>query len=123
VKATRQARDIDYGARNYYIETDQGPRGIRHGSGPMWSFGIPLDSDVWRTENYEEVRYDLHGVTIIDARGKLANGNRWRYLGMAGESASYSDVDEATAKILDRFLDGACVNAAFIRELSSRPKR
>ena len=34
------------------------------------------------------------------------NGERWRSLGKFGESASYSDVDEATAKILDNFLEG-----------------
>ena len=61
---------------------------------------------LWRSVKYEEVTFDWGGVTIIDARGQLPNGNRWRYLGMFGESASYSDMDEATAKILDRFLDG-----------------
>jgi len=115
VKASRQGRDIDYGARNYYVATKQGPKGIMHGSGPLWSFGTPSDLDVWRSVKYEEVTYDVGGLTIIDARGQLPNGSRWRNLGKFGESASYSDMDEATARILDRFLDGAC--------LKSRPRR
>jgi hypothetical protein len=36
---------------------------------------------------YEEVTYDAGGLTIVDARGQLLNGNRWRRLGMFGESA------------------------------------
>jgi hypothetical protein len=115
VKTSRQGRDIDYGARAYYVETKSGPTGIRHGSGPMWSFGTPSDQDVWRSINYDEITYDFEGLPIMDARGKLSNGRWWRYLGKFGESASYSDVDEMTAKILDKFLDGACSKAISIK--------
>jgi hypothetical protein len=83
-----------------------------HGSGPLWSFGTPSDLDVWRSVSYEEATFDSGRLTIIDARGQFPNGDRWRHLGMFGESASYSDVDEVTAKILDQFLDGACLKAA-----------
>jgi hypothetical protein len=83
-----------------------------HGSGPMWSFGLPSEPDVWRSIEYEEIVYDNSGVRIIDARGQFSNGNRWRNLGMFGESASYTDMDEATAKILDRFMDGACLKSS-----------
>jgi len=111
VKASRPAQDADYGARNYYVETKQGPKGITHGSGPLWSFGTPSDQDVWRSVKYEEATYDVQGQMIIDARGQLPNGNRWRSLGKFGESASYSNIDETTAKILDQFLDGACLKS------------
>jgi hypothetical protein len=83
-----------------------------HGSGPLWSFGLPFDQDFWRSVKYEEVRYEIGGLTIIDARGEFPNGRRWRSLGKFGESASYSDVDQETAKILDKLLDGACLKAA-----------
>lgn len=109
VKASPQGRDSDYASRDYFVETKSGPKGIRHGSGPMWSFGIPVDQDVWRSVDYEEITYDFDGRTILDARGRMSKGNRWRYLGKFGESAWFSDVDEATAKILDMVLDGACV--------------
>jgi hypothetical protein len=92
------------------VETQQGTVGIRHGSGPFWSFGFPADVDVWQSSEYEEMTFTQGTVTVTDARGKLSNGNRWRYLGKVGESASYSEIDEATAKILDRVLDGACLH-------------
>lgn len=109
VTAGKQGRDADYGARSYYINASQGPKAIMHGSGPMWSFGTPTDQDVWRSVTYEEITYDFGGFQVMDARGQFQNGNRWRYLGKFGESASYSDVDEVTAKALDKFLDGACI--------------
>ena len=112
VKSSPQGHDIDYGVRNYYVDTRQGPIGIRHGSGPSWSYGLPLDRYVWRSIQYEETTFDAAGLPIIDARGQFPNGNRWRNLGRFGESASYSDIDEVTAKILDRFLDGACLKSA-----------
>jgi hypothetical protein len=109
VHVSEQGHDIDHGARSYYVDTKQGRKGIMHGSGPMWSFGTPSDLDVWRLVNYEEIAYSAGAQLIIDARGQMRDGNCWRYLGKFGESASYSGVDEATAKILDRFLDGACL--------------
>jgi len=108
VIASGQGLDADYVSRSYYVETPQGPKGIRHGSGPMWSLGLPLDRDVWRSVDYEEATYRFDDLSITDARGRMANGNRWRFLGMLGETASYSDVDDVTAKVLDKLLDGAC---------------
>jgi hypothetical protein len=113
VKTSQQVRDIDYGARSYYVHTKDGAKGISHGSGPNWSYGMPSDLDVWRSTTYEETTFDLGRSTIImDARGQLPTGKRWRYLGKFGESASYSDVDEATAKMLDQVMDGACMKSA-----------
>lgn len=75
VRASPQGQDIDYGARSYYVDTKRGAKGIMHGSGPMWSLGTPLDRDVWRSVKYEELTFDVGGLTIIDARGQLPNGN------------------------------------------------
>src|SRR6185437_6617119 len=109
VKVSSQGNDIDYGAQYYYVKTKHGRKAILHGAGAMWSFGIPSNQDVWRSVKYEEITYDVGRIAIFDARGEFANGNRWRFLGEFGESASYSDVDEATAKLLDQVLDGACM--------------
>lgn len=110
-----QGRDSDYAARSYYVETPQGPKGVSYGVGPMWSFGLPIDQDVWRSVKYDEVAFEYRpDLMIIDARGQFPNGARWRSLGKFGESAFYRDVDEATAKILDRVLDGACLNARLL---------
>jgi hypothetical protein len=112
VKASRQGQDIDYGIRSYYVDTKQGPKGIRHGSGLLWTSGLPSDLDLWRSVKYDEVTYDVGRLMIIDARGQLPNGTWWRNLGKFGESASYSDLDEETAKTLDKFLDGACLKSS-----------
>jgi hypothetical protein len=113
--ASPQVRDADYGARDYYVDTENGRGGIRHGSGALWSFGVPLDEDVWQSVAYEEIVFENGALTIIDARGQFPNGTRWRQLGKFGETASYSDVDEATAKSLDRFLDGACLKSTSVK--------
>ena len=105
-------RDADYGQRFYSIETRQGRKSIWHGSGPSWGAGLPSDEFVWQSLKYDETVYAGGNEGILDARGEFANGNRWRSLGKFGETAVYSDVDEATARILDRFLDRACLSPA-----------
>jgi hypothetical protein len=45
----------------------------------------------------------------LDSKGEWADGTRWRTIGKFGETASYSKVDKETAKILDQFMDGACI--------------
>lgn len=96
------------GSQSYYVETRRGRRGITQGTSS--SSGFPRDADVWQSQKYDETVYVWKNETVIDARGEFSNGDRWRSLGKPGESAGYSDVDEATARILDRFLDGACLS-------------
>ncbi len=112
MKPGRQITDADYGARHYDIKTKRSRRGIMHASGSFWSWGKPLDADIWRSVTYEEVSLDAGAETLLDARGRFSNGNRWRTLGKPGESAFYSDVEEATAKLLDQVLDGGCLKPA-----------
>ena len=80
ITASAQSQDADCGARSYYLESVPGHPGIMHGSGPMWSFGMPPWENVRRSVRYQENTYDLVGVTIADARGELPNGNLWRFL-------------------------------------------
>lgn len=109
VKSSAQGHDADYGIRAYSIETESGPIQLRHGSGPMWSFGIPVDTEVWKSVEYGESSYVQAKLLIRDARGRGADGKRWRYVGIFGESASYSNADEDAAKLFDRMLDGMCL--------------
>ena len=117
VKVSFPVHDVDYVKRYYYVNTEHGRKGIMHGGGPMWGLGTPSDEDVSRSIKYKETTYDASGISIIDARGEFANGNRWRFLGKFGETASYSDVDEATAKLLDQVLDGACIKPRPVKPL------
>jgi hypothetical protein len=112
VVAESQGGDVDLGSRLYYVETRQGRKGIAHKSGVHWGSGLPLDQYVWQSQKYDETIYAAGNEGILDARGEFANGNHWRSLGRSGETAVYSDVDEATAGTLDRFLDRACLSPA-----------
>ncbi len=107
----------DYIEQNYTVRRSKGKKGIRHGSGGTWGPGLPWSDYVWRSAEYEEVAYaspvrelSIDGM-IVDARGKLPDGTRWRHIGRFGETAAYSGVDESTAAILDKYLDGACLKA------------
>lgn len=109
---THRSQDIDYGARNYYVETKQGPKGSHAWQWANVEFRDAIEPRRMAVREIEAATYDAGGVMIIDARGQLSNGKRWQCLGKFGESASYSNMNEATAKILDQFLDGACLKSA-----------
>jgi len=80
-----------------------------HGSGPNWSFGLPVTSEVWQSTEYQETVFGTDPFITIDARGRTADGKLWRSLSEFGESASYRDANEADAHLLDRVLDGVCI--------------
>ena len=106
----KQSNDIDYGQRWFTIKTQSGMTGIQHAAGPMWGPGLPFDQDVWSARDYVETSYlDPAGYGVLDARGKSPDGKSWRVLGRVFETASYRDVSERDAALLDRVLDGACV--------------
>lgn len=99
--------DVDYVVRFNSV----GKRhGIRHAAGALWGPGWPSDQDVWQSVRMEELRF-MAGGEITVAQGEFVNGNRWRHLGVFGESAVYSGVDRTTARALDQVMDGACLLA------------
>jgi len=108
IKATRPKTDTDHLYRHYYIAS-QGKKGlaIHHNTGVDW-MGGPSDEDVWRSSYFEEVDYPGELDSIVDARGQMPDGSRWRSLGGFGKSASYYGVTKETADLFDRFLDSAC---------------
>jgi hypothetical protein len=101
-----QVNDVDHGSRSYGREGEAAR--IIHGCGPMWSFGMPSDGDVWRSIVYEETSYQAGDAGISDAKGELPDGRRWRYLGLFGESAFYRDADREAAMMLDQVMDRVC---------------
>jgi hypothetical protein len=109
IQATAQGRDVDYGIRGYLLKGSKDSAGVTHGSGPLWSFGSPLDSDVWQSTVLADDTFEAGGHQFVDSRGTAADGTRWRSIGKLGETASYSRVDKEFASVLDQFLDGACV--------------
>jgi len=101
--------DADYSVESYEFETPAGLKTIRHGSGALWSFGTPVNSYVWASMKYQEILFSHGRGTILEARGELKNGNRWRFLGKFGETVMYYDVEPESALVLDKFFDSACV--------------
>ena len=111
VHVSAQRNDIDYGQRVFAAKTPSGTVVIQHAAGPMWGSGLPFDEDIWSASEYSENAWvDSDGFSLIDARGKSADGTCWRVLGHAFETASYRNVPEQDTVLLDRVLDGACVN-------------
>ena len=115
VQVGRQKSDIDYADRVYTVRSPRGKIAIRHGSGYAYTFGHPPEEDVWSSKEFAEVVYSVGGARIVDSRGVDQDGLRWRYLGMMGESAAYTHADAAAARVLDKVLDGACVEGPLPR--------
>lgn len=104
----KKGRDIDYS--DYAIGF--GPKKKR-----VWLSGIygpvatsgKVEAD-WLSASAEVSQRtwkfaDLEGT---DAKGKLKNGNYWRYFGMYGESISYYDVPSDAAAYFDSIIDNLC---------------
>lgn len=99
---TKKANDVDYTATWFYIETKDGPKGILSGSGALYSFGAPADSDVWTSIGYSEAMYESG---MIDASGHTGDGKYWRKRSFFGAAAQYYNVDRETAELLDCVMD------------------
>jgi hypothetical protein len=114
VAVSEQANDIDYGNRIYSVKSEHGRQAMSHSGGPMWGFGRPYDEDVWSSAEYSEKTY-RYGSNfndtnfVIDAKGKTKAGKYWRFVGRFGESAAYHHVDQESAALFDRALDGVCI--------------
>jgi hypothetical protein len=79
---------------------------LRHDCcGYVSSDGLPLLGKVWDSVEYQETIYAVAGLVILDARGKTSSGRSWRFLGRAGEYASYRSYDA----LLDKVIDGVCI--------------
>jgi hypothetical protein len=111
IKVEKQRKDLSYVVQFYNVATAQGKHGIKHGSGPWWSLGLPKNSDVWKSVTFEEDSIEVEGLEILDSRGEWADGTSWRSVGTIGETATYSGMDKETTVVLNRFLDGLCVAA------------
>lgn len=104
----KKGRDVDYS--DYAVGFGaKKSRVWMHGIfGPVATSGkVPAE---WLSASVEVTRgtwkfADLEGV---DVKGKLANGNYWRYLGQYGESISYHDLPPEAAAYFDSLLNNAC---------------
>jgi len=99
---TQDMNDIDYTATLVYIETKHGKPGVLSGSGPLYSFGAPSDSYVWRSSEYSGVMYE---TGMIDASGRFDDRDYWRVRSVFLAEAHYFHVTRETAELLDCVMD------------------
>lgn len=103
-----KGRDVDYSDYAVGFGPKKGRVWLQGIYGPTATSGrVPDD---WLTASVEVTRRvwrfaDLEGV---DDKGKLANGNYWRYVGHFGESIKYYDIGSNAASYFDRIIDHAC---------------
>jgi hypothetical protein len=105
----KKGRDVDYSDFAVGFGPKKSRVWLQGIYGPMATSGkVPED---WLSASVEVTRRtwkftDLEGV---DVKGKLANGNYWRYLGLYGESIKYYDVPADAAAYFDSLLNNACL--------------
>jgi hypothetical protein len=108
VDVGKEILDADHRRQGFFL-VGSDDKAMIHGVGPTWSFGAPGNEEVWGSAEYEETTYDLQGVRLIDARGKMVDGKYWRYVGMPRESVSYDGLSAGEAAIFDQMLDKMCI--------------
>jgi hypothetical protein len=104
---TKAAKDVDYTATWYYIETKGGRQGIISGAGSTYSLGAPSDSSVQTSVEYSEF---MHETGVIDASGHSADGKYWRSKSIFGSAAQYFNQTRENAEQLDCVMDRVSLN-------------
>ena len=103
----RKAWDVDYGTNTIC----RGKSCLRHGWGGTWSFGFP---HTYLLEGIEKMRErdvqflpdkELQGV---EYRGAKGDGTLTRFVGVFGETISYSDATQDAARLFDAIIDSLC---------------
>lgn len=105
----KKGQDVDYS--QYFI-------GFGKKRNRVWLSGIfgPLATSGKPTKDYTESSLEVMQKTWVfegfeegvDIKGKLKNGNYWRYFGAFGEAIKYYDVSLEAANYFDSILDGIC---------------
>jgi hypothetical protein len=108
-KGTRvhHGSDIDYSSYSVGYAVQKKTYRLSGMYGAMTLAYVPEDLLTKSTEVTQRPwkRGDLNG---IDTKGKLANGNLWRYFGQGNELIRYEDVPAEAAAFFDGLLDKVC---------------
>jgi hypothetical protein len=108
---------------SFFIVTNSGRKNTEYGLGPDWGDGLTSWELVWRSVDYQEVVSDYGGLWLVDARGTMPNGQKWRYIGLPEESASYGDLRPDEAALFDQVFDELCLQAATPQSMVFRRRR
>ena len=103
----RKAQDHDYA--EFYLGFGKGNSRVWMNGiyGPNATGGSP-SAKLLETEVISNRVSNVDGVSVVDIRGRKADGTYWRFLGTYGERIQYTDVTKEAAEYFDRVLDVAC---------------
>jgi hypothetical protein len=100
-----RSQDIDYQMLVVRYRGDE----LRFGSGPHWSSGLPGESDLGGSQALEERDVLMpEGDSAGEYRATLADGARWRFVGVFGTTVSYTARSSESAAYFDGILDSLC---------------
>lgn len=103
----KKAQDHDYA--EYYV-------GFGKGNGSVWMNGIygpnatggRPDAKLLETEVISNRASHVDGISLVDVKGRKADGSFWRFLGIYGERIHYTDVPKEAAEYFDKIMDDVC---------------
>ena len=104
----RKGRDVDYSSYALGFGRKKNRAWLNGIFGPNSTSGqVPRE---WLSASAEvnQRTWKFANLDGVDAKGKLANGNYWRYFGMFGESIQYYNVPPEAAAYFDRVIDSVC---------------
>ena len=113
---------------NVRVTWSRADASLRHSSGPNQTSGWPTERTMSELTDIDErevrlpagVLDDDRGFLIIDVRGRLPNGSRYRFIGWFSEMFEYDGLSATDAAFFDRMLDAMCYAGPF--ETPAQPK-
>jgi len=104
----KKGRDIDY--EDYYIGFEKKKNRVWLSGifGPNASGGEVSKDWLSSSSQVTQRTWKFGEDKGIDAKGKLANGNFWRYLGRYGEEFRYYNVPKDAAEYFDGIIENLC---------------
>ena len=99
--------DIDYTSYSVHYSVQKKTYRL-HGIFGMVAAYVPEDL-LTKSTDVTQRPWKRGNSNGIDTKGKLANGNLWRYFGEGDELIRYEDVPAEAALFFDRLLDNVCV--------------
>ena len=115
----KKGRDVDYS--DYAIGFGKKDRRVwlRGIFGPTATSGRVPDDWLSTSTEVTQRKWKFDVLEGVDVKGKLPNGNYWRYFGMYGESMKYFDVPSDAAAYFDGIINGLCIH--FPSQLNAAP--
>ena len=104
----KKGQDIDYS--NYFIGFGEKKNRVWLSGifGPTATSGKVPEKQLSASTDLVQRSWKFGEFEGVDTKGKLANGNVWRYIGQYGEAIEYYDVPKEAADYFDGILDNVC---------------